>query len=69
MLIEIAKNYLEEGTSSFYGIEACNEVLEGHGSDVDPTLKHECLCIRAALLLEVLETSFDLIVNLLILRF
>ncbi|KAM1180690.1 hypothetical protein ACFX13_020073 [Malus domestica] len=51
-LIEIAERALEEGTDYFYGIEACNEVLDGNGCDIGPTLKHDCLCIRAALLLK-----------------
>lgn len=54
MLIEIAGNYLEEGANPFYGVEACNEVLEGHGSEIGSMLMHECLCMRAALLLKVL---------------
>ncbi|CAK7347224.1 unnamed protein product [Dovyalis caffra] len=51
-LVQIAEKSLEEGTDYFYGIEACNEVLDGHGHDIDPTFRHECLCIRAALLLK-----------------
>ncbi|KAK1554014.1 hypothetical protein Q3G72_006646 [Acer saccharum] len=51
-LVEIAVNSLEEVTDPFYGIEACNEVLEAHGSDIGPKLRHECLCTRAALLLK-----------------
>lgn len=52
-LVEIARNSMEEGTNPFYGIEACSEVLEGHGRDIGPMLRHECLCTRAALLLKV----------------
>ncbi|XP_022768413.1 WD and tetratricopeptide repeats protein 1-like isoform X2 [Durio zibethinus] len=52
MLVEIAKRSLEEGTNIFHSIEACNEVLDGHGSDIGPTLRHECFCTRAALLLK-----------------
>lgn len=52
-LVQIAEKSLEEGTCYFYGIEACNEVLDGHGRVIGPTLRHECLCIRAALLLKV----------------
>ncbi|PON70509.1 WD repeat containing protein [Trema orientale] len=51
-LIQIAKKSLEDGKNYFYGIEACNEVLDGYGQDIGPTLKHECLCTRAALLLK-----------------
>lgn len=52
MLVEIARNSLEDGKHPYYGIEACNEVLEGHLSGIGPMLRHECLCIRAALLLK-----------------
>ncbi|XWS21435.1 hypothetical protein CRYUN_Cryun30bG0054400 [Craigia yunnanensis] len=52
MLVEISKRSLEEGTNIFHAIEACNEVLDGHGSDIWPTLRHECFCTRAALLLK-----------------
>ncbi|GAV66810.1 WD40 domain-containing protein [Cephalotus follicularis] len=51
-LVEIAKKILEEGTNPYFGIEACNEVLDGHGYDIGHTLRHECLCTRAALLLK-----------------
>ncbi|KAG2692462.1 hypothetical protein I3843_08G054500 [Carya illinoinensis] len=51
-LIQIAENTLKEATNYFYGIEACNEVLDGYGHDIGPKLKHECLCLRAALLLK-----------------
>ncbi|KAF7829989.1 WD and tetratricopeptide repeats protein 1 [Senna tora] len=50
-LNEFAKKSLEE-EKSYYGIEACNEVLDGHGSILDPALKYEFLCARAALLLK-----------------
>ena len=52
-LIQIAKKCLEEATNYFYGIEACSEVLDGYVHDVGPML-HECLCLRAALLLQVI---------------
>lgn len=52
-LIQFAKKSLEE-EKSYYGIEACNEVLDGHSSIVGHALKFECLCTRAALLLKVL---------------
>lgn len=51
-LIQIAQRSLEEGTNYFYGIEACNEVLDGCGRYIGPSMKHECLCTRAALLLK-----------------
>lgn len=52
MLVDVAKKSLEEGKDIYYAIEACNEVLEGNGSDIGSTLMHECLCTRAALLLK-----------------
>ncbi|KAL2512606.1 transducin family protein/WD-40 repeat family protein [Abeliophyllum distichum] len=51
-LVQIAEKSLKEGTDFYYGVEACNEVLDGHGHEIGPTLVHECLCIRAALLLK-----------------
>ncbi|XP_010519610.1 PREDICTED: WD and tetratricopeptide repeats protein 1-like [Tarenaya hassleriana] len=51
-LVEIAKRSLEEGADVFYAIEACSEVLDGHSDEIGSTLKHECLCTRAALLLK-----------------
>lgn len=54
-LVQFAERCLKEGTDYFYGIEACNEVLDGHTHEIGPTLKHDCLCTRAALLLKVLQ--------------
>ncbi|RVW56057.1 hypothetical protein CK203_107425 [Vitis vinifera] len=51
-LVQFAERCLKEGTDYFYGIEACNEVLDGHPHEIGPTLKHDCLCTRAALLLK-----------------
>ncbi|KAL6997378.1 hypothetical protein U1Q18_007504 [Sarracenia purpurea var. burkii] len=51
-LAQIAKESLLENQNYFYGIEACNEVLDGHSREVGPMLMHECLCVRAALLLK-----------------
>ncbi|XP_065880509.1 protein ALTERED SEED GERMINATION 2 isoform X2 [Euphorbia lathyris] len=51
-LVQVAEKYLEEGANYFNGIEACNEVLNGHGHDIGPAMRHDCLCIRAALLLK-----------------
>ncbi|KAA8528339.1 hypothetical protein F0562_035694 [Nyssa sinensis] len=51
-LVQIAEKSLKEGADYFHGIEACNEVLDGHGRLIGPVLMHECLCIRAALLLK-----------------
>ena len=53
-LIQIAEKCLKEATNYFYGIEACSEVLDGYVHDVGPMLKQECLCLRAALLLQVI---------------
>ncbi|XP_057533698.1 protein ALTERED SEED GERMINATION 2 isoform X2 [Amaranthus tricolor] len=50
-LLEFAETCLKEGTEYYYGIEACNEVLDG-GYRIDLQLKHACLCTRAALLLK-----------------
>lgn len=57
-LVEIAEKSLAEGIDYFYGIEACNDVLDAHGRDIGPTLRHECLCTRAALLLKVFYIFF-----------
>lgn len=51
-LIHFADKSLKGETDCYYGIEACNEVLDG-GYEVGPTLMHDCLCIRASLLLQV----------------
>ncbi|KAI8550285.1 hypothetical protein RHMOL_Rhmol06G0093200 [Rhododendron molle] len=51
-LVQIAEKSLLENTDYYYGIEACNDVLDCHGREIGPTLMHECLCIRAALLLK-----------------
>nr|GMD99564.1 WD and tetratricopeptide repeats protein 1 isoform X1 [Ipomoea batatas] len=52
-LIQAAEKILKEETSFYYGIEACNEVLDGYGDEIGPKLISECLCIRAALLLKI----------------
>ncbi|KAK5832040.1 protein ALTERED SEED GERMINATION 2-like [Gossypium arboreum] len=52
MLVEIAKRSLDNRTNIFHAIEACNEVLDGHGIDIGPTLRLECFCTRAALWLK-----------------
>lgn len=57
-LIQAAEKILKEETSFYYGIEACNEVLDGYGDEIGPTLIAECLCIRAALLLKVSAECF-----------
>ncbi|KAG5543882.1 hypothetical protein RHGRI_016591 [Rhododendron griersonianum] len=51
-LVQIAEKSLLENTDYYYGIEACNDVLDCHGREIGPMLMHECLCIRAALLLK-----------------
>lgn len=57
-LIQAAEKILKEETSFYYGIEACNEVLDGYGDEIGPKLISECLCIRAALLLKVSAECF-----------
>ncbi|KAK6940224.1 WD40 repeat, partial [Dillenia turbinata] len=51
-LIQYAEKSLNEGKDYYNGIEACNEVLDGYGREIESLLRHECLCIRAALLLK-----------------
>ncbi|KAJ6823959.1 DDB1- and CUL4-associated factor 6 [Iris pallida] len=51
-LVQIAEKALNEGSNYLCGIDACNEVLDGKGPQISNALRHECLCIRAALLLE-----------------
>ncbi|KAI3760755.1 hypothetical protein L1987_51154 [Smallanthus sonchifolius] len=50
-LLQIAERSLKEGANYYYGIEACNDVLHGHGQ-IGHTLMLECLCLRARLLLK-----------------
>lgn len=57
-LVQIAEKSLLENTDYYYGIEACNDVLDCHGREIGPMLMHECLCIRAALLLKVYYELF-----------
>ncbi|XP_044499154.1 protein ALTERED SEED GERMINATION 2-like isoform X1 [Mangifera indica] len=59
MLIEIAGNYLDEGANPFHVVEACNEVLEGHGSEIGSMMRHERLCTLAALLLRIVIVGDD----------
>ncbi|PIA56282.1 hypothetical protein AQUCO_00700547v1 [Aquilegia coerulea] len=51
-LVRAAEKSLVEGRTYLYGIEACNEVLDGNIHELGPELRHDCLCIRAALLLK-----------------
>ncbi|GKB71186.1 WD and tetratricopeptide repeats protein 1 isoform X2, partial [Tanacetum coccineum] len=50
-LLQIAEKSLKEGANFYYGIEACNDVLHGHGQ-IGHTLIDKCLCLRASLLLK-----------------
>lgn len=52
-LVKAASKVLKDGSNYLYGIEACNEVLDGKGPNIDNALKYECLCVRAALFLKV----------------
>ncbi|KAF3326482.1 WD and tetratricopeptide repeats protein 1 isoform X2 [Carex littledalei] len=45
-------NLSDYSSDYLYGIDACNEVLDGKGPDIGSSLRHDCLCIRAALLLK-----------------
>ncbi|KAH7654664.1 WD and tetratricopeptide repeats protein 1 [Dioscorea alata] len=51
-LFQAAKRCLEEDSNFLYGIEACNEVLEGKGPKVACALILRTLCLRASLLLK-----------------
>lgn len=51
-LIQVAAKVLEDGSNYTCGIEACSEVLDGKDIEIGSALKHECLCIRAALFLK-----------------
>jgi WD and tetratricopeptide repeats protein 1 len=51
-LVQLANKCLDK-SDYLYGIDACNEVLDGKGPDIGPSLMHDCLCSRAALLLKV----------------
>jgi len=65
-LIKYAKKSLDNGTP-YYGIEACNEVLNGYSHIIGSALKHECLCTRAALLIKVIIIIIIIIMGLSIL--
>ncbi|XP_072993028.1 protein ALTERED SEED GERMINATION 2 [Typha latifolia] len=54
-LVQVAAKMLEIGSESsnlLYGVEICNEVLDGKGPDIGYVLRHDCLCIRASLFLK-----------------
>ncbi|XP_077213002.1 transducin family protein / WD-40 repeat family protein [Tasmannia lanceolata] len=50
-LVQDAEKSLE-GSNYLYGIEACNVALDGKGPEIEPALKHDFLCTRAALFLK-----------------
>jgi len=52
-LVEEAKRTFEEGNNYIYTIEAIGEVLDAGGPVVGDSLRHDCLCIRAAAFLKV----------------
>lgn len=52
-LLKVAAQSLGKDYNFLHGIEACSEILDGSGPRIDDTLKHECLCMRAALFLKV----------------
>lgn len=60
-LIQVALNSLKEDSNYYYGIEACNEVLDGCRDEIGPLLSFECLCTRAAILLKVSEGQFPVV--------
>ncbi|KAF3665899.1 WD and tetratricopeptide repeat protein, putative isoform 4 [Capsicum annuum] len=51
-LIQMAVKSLKEDSNFYYGIEACNEVLDSCRDEIGPLLIFECLCTRAAILLK-----------------
>lgn len=51
--MQVATRSLEIGMNLMLGIEACSEVLESIGSDIDDDMEHDFLCTRAALYLKV----------------
>ncbi|KAK4359123.1 hypothetical protein RND71_021352 [Anisodus tanguticus] len=51
-LIQMAVKSLKKDSNFYYGIEACNEVLDGCTDEIGPLLTFECLCTRAAILLK-----------------
>lgn len=55
-LLDEAKLALEGGNIT-YSIEATGEVLDAGGLVVGSSLRHDCLCVRAAALLKVWTPS------------
>uniref|UniRef100_A0A0A9D2H6 WD and tetratricopeptide repeat protein, putative n=1 Tax=Arundo donax TaxID=35708 RepID=A0A0A9D2H6_ARUDO len=51
-LMQVAKRCLEMDTNLMHRIEACSEVLESAGPDIDSDMRHDCLCTRAGLYLK-----------------
>ncbi|KAL5714321.1 Protein ALTERED SEED GERMINATION 2 [Ranunculus cassubicifolius] len=51
-LVLAAEKSLKEGNNYPFGIEACNELLDGNVHEMGPEMRHEVFCIRAALLLK-----------------
>ncbi|KAI4366549.1 hypothetical protein MLD38_022412 [Melastoma candidum] len=53
-LLEYAETSSREGLIANYchAIEACNEILFGNDHEIDPSVRHECLCLRASLFLK-----------------
>lgn len=51
--MHVATRSLEMGKNLMCGIDACNEVLESVGPDIDSNMIHDCLCTRAGLYLKV----------------
>lgn len=56
-LLGEAKKALEEGRNYTYAIEASGEVVDAGGQVVGAGLRHDCLCVRAAALLKVLDVT------------
>lgn len=60
-LIQMAETALKEEKNYYYGIEACNEVLDSPGDEIGPELMVECLCTRASLLLKVCKFFLNIL--------
>ncbi|KAG2554212.1 hypothetical protein PVAP13_9KG648500 [Panicum virgatum] len=50
--MQVATRSMEMGKNLMYGIDACSEVLESVGPDIDDNMRHDCLCTRAGLYLK-----------------
>jgi len=51
--MQVATRSMEMGKNLMHGIDACSEVLESVGPDIDDSMRHDCLCTRAGLYLKV----------------